>query len=533
MYKNKDFRFKLILPCKIEYYKPYVYTSINCLPYGMGIITAFLRKHGYYVEQEDLSVRFNHYNFAFFPFIFKNIDFDIIINRDEIHMFLKTGERRGKLSLFIDKILDSISIQGFDAIGFSIFSIFHFIFALAFSKRIKQITNTPIIFGGPFIRLYGQLYTHVFNYVDYMIVGDGGVPLLRLIEYMHNQIAISEVPNLIYRDNGKLIVNPRQHYPIEDIPMPDFDALSMKLYRNWSPKGSYISFPYQISRGCTNRCSFCANIAVNDKLEFKSYEKVLSELSQIKERYNNITFHFCDDAINNSYEYLEGLCDLFINNKLNINWSVYAKVGNLDKYILRKMKEAGCQWLLFGIESGSNRILKIMNKGCTSEEASQSLKDAHEAGIINILCLIAGYPHETKQDINKTIDFIRKNKKYISYAQAYEFRLEYGSAIYCNPERYGVDNLIPYLSRYRFAFDESEGLKWERKHKQQEESQKQIIKAIHKNIGFKVFISHLFTLFGLVIDKIKKLCHLIKILPFVFIIKGILSSYLDLAVFKK
>jgi len=511
MYKDTDFKLKLIFPCAFKTNNPYSHIFVNYLPYGMGILTAFLREYNYYVEQEDLSIRFNRDNVSSL-LMFKNLDLNIDRNKEQICEFLKSGEIRGKLSLFIDKILDSTSIEGFDLIGFSIFSYVHFMLALLLSRRLKQRINTPIVFGGPFISPCTQLYPEIFDFVDYMIVGDGRIPLLRLIDYLKNKIIISDVPGLTYRDNGKLITNPKQHYPIEDMPMPDFEGLPMELYKTRIPEvGDYIPLPYQISRGCSSKCSFCYNTVI-DKLEFKSYGKVLSELCQMKERYNSKMFFFCDDTINNSYEYLEGLCDLFIKNRLNINWNVYAKVGNLDKDILRKMREAGCWLLKFGIESGSNRILKMMNKGFTSEQANKTLRDSYEAGIRNLVLLIAGYPHERQEDLKQTLEFIRINKKYIYYINIYRFVLIYGTAIYFNPERYGVTNLIPTYLCYSFAFDESGGLKWKQKEKQQEYSKKQMIKAVHRNIQlynkYKLFVLYPFTLFRYIIAKIKT-CFLI------------------------
>lgn len=481
MNKNEDFKLKLIFPCRIETDNP------NYLPppYGMGVLAAFLRQHNYYVEQDDLSVRLNRDDSDKYSFINYKPDLNFDRYYKELPIYISTGKAKGELDLFVEKILDSICLNGYNLIGFSIFSFYHFFFALLLSKKIKERIDTPIVFGGPFISLCGHLYPEVFDFVDYMIVGDGRIPLLRLIDYLKKSIPISDVPNLIYRDNGKLIANPRQHYPIEDMPMPDFDGLPIDLYKN-SKFGNRIILPYQISRGCTSSCSFCPNRYLNSKLEFKTFEKVINELSQMKERYNCNSFYFCDDVINNSYEYLEELCDILIKNKLNINWAVYVKVGNLDRHILGKMIDAGCHKLKFGIESGSDRILKMMNKGFTSEQASKTLRDGYEAGMKNLVSLITGYPYETQEDLKQTLEFIRINKKYIHYIDIFRFILIYDSAIYFNPEKYGLVNLISTSSRYTFAFDELNGLKWKQKKKQQWHSNKQLIKVAYMNSKFKL-----------------------------------------------
>ncbi|MBU0548691.1 MAG: radical SAM protein [Candidatus Omnitrophica bacterium] len=310
------------------------------------------------------------------------------------------------------------------------------------------------------------------------------MPLLRLIDHLKGNDAISRIPNLVYRrEDNKIIENPREDYPIEDIPLPDFDGLPLEAYRIKQDTNNLV-LPYQISKGCLNRCSFCTFPAVSRKLAFKSNDKVVNDLAQMKKKYQSRIFFFCDELINNSYDRLEELCDLFIKNKLDILWSAHAKVGNLDKRILKKMREAGCFRLAFGIESGSNKILESMNKGFTAEQAGNTLKDAFEAGINVRISLINGYPHEKNDDVKKTLDFIRKNRKYISYAWVYKFSLNYGSAIYLHPERYGVKNLIAENRDFCFRFDETSGLKWKQRKRQQRYNHMRTLQAVYGNLAF-------------------------------------------------
>jgi radical SAM superfamily enzyme YgiQ (UPF0313 family) len=233
----------------------------------------------------------------------------------------------------------------------------------------------------------------------------------------------------------------------------------------------------------------------------------------MKEKCKGKMFYFCDDVINNSYEYLEGLCDLFIKNRLDISWVVFAKIGNLDKYILTKMKKAGCSCLFIGVESGSDRMLKIMNKGFNSEQAAITLKLISEVGLMGHILFIAGYPSETQEDINQTLGFIRENRKYIHSASVHKFVLYCRTHIHCNPKKYGIENLSLLSSPFRFIFDESNGLKWEQKQKQQIYSEIQIQKAIYSNIKFyrktRVFIHRSSRLFISYILKIKRFRMLI------------------------
>lgn len=528
---NKRPKIKLIFPCRIESYKPYQdYTNISGLPYGMGMLTSYLREQSIYVEQDDLAVRFNHQTTLLDTIRHSKLH----INKfaEDIGTFLKTDKLSHRLEKLLCKILYSTSIKGFDIIGFSIFTDKHFLFALLLSNKIKDFTNTPIVFGGPFITLYGQLYPEAFKFIDFMISGDGRIPFSQLARCLVQKTPLEHIPGIIYKHKGSLTIVPRVQYSIEEMPIPDFEGLPLDLYR----ARNFLRLPYQISRGCNGACSFCVTKNIDASCEYKSYHKVVAELQQLKEKYDSNLFYFCDNgAINNSYGYLEGLCRTFIDNKINIRWGAYARIEHLDREILEKMKLAGCQFLSFGVESGSDRILRLMNKGITTTQTEKVLRDSARVGIKNSIFLILGYPQEHKEDVESTVDFIRRNKKYLYGVQCTPLYVSYGSNLWRHPETYGItikssisngtpmasqpsvpervrsplcclssaglNNIVPLVfARYVFAFDEIGGLRWQEKRVQQERSRQQVVRAIRKYVIIRF---HIFMLFQKLIYFVK------------------------------
>ena len=489
MQVNKDFRIKLIVSPWFEDYEDFFSLPAPFLPYGIGVVTAYLRNNGCYVEQEDLAIKFNHYKYDCYSFAKHKLNLNIDKYKRYIHDYMYASsrdfhvEQELKLDLLIQKVLDSTVIDNFNLIGFSVSDLFQFIFTILLSKKIKERANIPIVLGGCFITLYGQLYSSVFKFIDYMIIGDGQVPLLKLIAHLEGRSSISDIPNLVFNYKGKIMGNPFEFFSIEDMPVPDFDGLPVGLYKT-SGFGKDISLPYQITRGCTSRCSFCPHVNKYRKLDFKSYGKVLSELKEMKKRYNSNQFILSDLAINNSYEYLNGLLDLIIKNRLNIIWNSYLKIDkHIDKRLLDKMKKAGCALLYLGIESGSDRMLKMMNKGFTSEMASKALRDISEFKIKTLVHLLVGYPYETQQDINQTAEFIRKNKKYIYSAWVAKFLLLYGSIIYNNADSYKITNLISFpLRRHIFYFDELNGSTRNQIRKRSADNYRVVSRSVYKYI---------------------------------------------------
>lgn len=134
-----------------------------------------------------------------------------------------------------------------------------------------------------------------------------------------------------------------------------------------------------------------------------------------------------------------------------------------------------------------------MNKGVTNAQTQIVLRDAAGLGIRNFIFLISGYPHEQEEDVKNTVDFIRRNKKYLWFAGIYILHVTYGSNLWKHPERYGITNLVPLIfGDGTFAFDEIGGLRWQEKRIQQVRSRQQIKKAIRKYLVFRLVFVVLF-----------------------------------------
>jgi len=475
----QDVKVKLIHIPQYHYKVP-----VKLLPYGVGVLSAFLKDHHYNVVSEDIGIKIDQHNEKSW---FAPIDLSIVRREKEILDYASGRTKSKRIEKFADQVGGVTDLKNYDLIGISIQAYPQFIFALVLSRKIKFISNAKVVLGGSFITLNGKNFSQQFRDIDYMVIGDGQVPLLKLIEHLEGKIPIASVPSLLYRENGTIKENPREFFPIDDICVPDFSDLAFDSYL--SIFGDKVPLSYQTSRGCRNSCSFCKREGLNPSIEFKSYDKTVSELRTMKERYHSNMFWLYDDCINASYEYLDKLCDRLIQEDLDINLAGSSvRADNLDRTILRKMRKAGCSSLCFGIESGSDRILKSMGKGFNTEQASRVLKDSYEAGINNIIDIMVGYPQEKEEDIIETEKFIRKNAGYIHTIYLFILRVEQGSHLYDNPERFGIRNLRPIfdtsreLDFYHFAFDEIGGLKWEEKTKQAKHFKKRILKANFKYI---------------------------------------------------
>ena len=480
----RDFKIKLIsLP--LLYFQE-AYTQFF-LPYSLGILTAFLKENNYQVILDDLSIKIEDNNKKFRFSSNSRINLNILRQERDIIDYSYNHSHNKKVGRFAEQITQIVSCASYDLIGISVVTYSNFLFALLLSREIKSINKTKIVLGGPFITIYGKELFEEFPVVDYMISGDGQIPLLKLIEHLEGQLSIEEIPSLFYRENGTIKANPRKSFPIENLSIPDFSDLNLNLYRSMGDND--LVLPYLVTRGCRRNCNFCKHKAVNSFFESKSYYKVVRELKTLKERYRTNSFWFRDDNINSSYEYLDRLCDIFIEERLDISWRAIAIADNLNGRILHKMKKAGWKSLSFDIISGSDRVLKSMNKGFGVERSSSVLMDSYREGIKNIIYFTVGYPHEQEKDITQTTEFIKINSKYIDFiAAVVPFVALYNTPLYDNPELFGIKNLRPVSDNFpkfvfkHFAFDEIDGPKWEEKIRLQERFRKKILEADFKYV---------------------------------------------------
>ncbi|MDD4939472.1 MAG: radical SAM protein [Candidatus Omnitrophica bacterium] len=477
----REFKVQLISPPFL--YSDLLYNNIP-LPYGLGVLAGFLKKNKYNVTLGNFSEKIEEFNRKLPLFSNSKINVNILRRDGEIIDYISGKSKNRDIDDFIGRIIQISDDCGkFDLIGIPVMSYHNFLFAALLAKKLKSVTGAKTVVGGPFISIHGEEFFSRFPFVDYMVVGDGQVPLTRLIEHLTGGIPIQEVPNLIYRQSGRVGANPKKLFSIEDIDIPDFSGLRLDFYKSRLQDAGSLNLPYQISRGCIYNCNFCKRRTLHSSVEFKSHDKVISEIALMKERYGNNCFHFCDDTINCSYDYLEKLCDTFIEKGINIFWKASARVDNLDRKILKKMKKAGCASLWFGIESGSDRMLSRMGKDFNAELASSVLRYSYEAGIRAGIHIIAGFPHEEEKDVIDTTEFIRKNSKYIdNILSVTSLRLEYATNLYNDPQKFGIENLRPVYDIHRrcFAFDEINGLRWRDKLKQQLHSRKKVMEANFK-----------------------------------------------------
>lgn len=296
------------------------------------------------------------------------------------------------------------------------------------------------VIGGPHLSSVPERTLSRFANFDYGVIGEGEETVIELIEAVKKKEDISYVRGLIYRNNGMLGKTDKRDNiaELDDLPMPAWDLLPnyphpykpLEVAMSNRLQGSIIT-----SRGCYYDCSYCPKSVFGRGVRAHKISRVMEMIREQYHKYRVRDLEIYDDVLILTRERIKELCHLLIAERLDLVWSCNSTISAVDKDTLKLMKDAGCWKIAFGIESGDQGILKLMNKHLSLDNAKEVLLHSKKAGIVNRGYFIIGFPTETKESIRKTINFAKKAS--LDMVQFNSFTPLPGAAIYENISQYG------------------------------------------------------------------------------------------------
>ncbi|MBU1201532.1 MAG: B12-binding domain-containing radical SAM protein [Nanoarchaeota archaeon] len=400
--------------------------DISQPPVGAAYLCGFLKSKHFRVKCLDFNIEL--YQLLKDKELWDLNNPDLFIDKQKFNDFSKG------LDSFIDRCVQNILFFNPGVVGFSLYmSTLNFSSLLA--ERIKQLNSKILIVGGgPECKRLGEDYLKESPF-DIFILGEAEHSLANLMNCVKKKLSLRRVPGVLIKENGDVFFSGKEQ-KIEDVsslPFPDYSNFDIEKY-------TQCILPISMSRGCINSCTFCADTYIWGAYRFRKAESVFFEMKRMLKNYKHNKFVFVDSTFNGNIGEVEKLCDLIITAKMNITWS--AKViprKEMTFDLLKKMRLAGCDYLAYGVESGSQRVLDNMKKRVDLEDVKRVIKDTYLAGINACCFLIVGYPTETENDFKKTLNFIKENHKYVhSFNQVTGCHIESNSFLGKNMAKYDV-----------------------------------------------------------------------------------------------
>ena len=277
------------------------------------------------------------------------------------------------------------------------------------AKLIRNLSvHTPIVWGGIHPSILPE-QTISDKLVDMVVVGEGEKTLLDLVRALENKRSLNEVKGIYYKSNGSIFATMPQDLLDLDktLPMP-YHLINVKNYLNFLSLNNSVLLHFS-SRGCPHSCKYCYNQSFNQrKWRYKSPEKFIEELKTIK-RFGVSSVSLADDDFFADKNRVEKICDILNKESLSLNLKVSCRIDYVLKFsddYLKMLKDLGVSTFYIGIESGSERILSMLNKGITVEDILLANRKLKNAKISSYYSFMAGLPTETLEDINKTLSLM-------------------------------------------------------------------------------------------------------------------------------
>lgn len=282
-------------------------------------------------------------------------------------------------------------------------------------KAAKQMGYT-IIVGGPDSAGYPQQYLD--HGADFVVIGEGEATLAELLPQLsannYSEKDLKRIHGLVFRaPDGKVIETPMRDYlHIDSLPWPDRESIDIQQYLEaWDSHHGETSLNMINSRGCRFQCRFCSHSVFGNIERRRAPEKSADEVEWIVKQYNPDQLWFSDDVFTMDHDWLFKFSDELKRRNVKISFEAISRADRMqDDQIVKELADMGCRRIWIGSESGSDRILRAMRRGVTSDQIIRAVKLSKQYGIETGIFLMWGYEGETLEDIELTIEHVIKSQ---------------------------------------------------------------------------------------------------------------------------
>lgn len=336
-----------------------------------------------------------------------------------------------------ESVIDSLPLDNTCLIGISVTDLSQLVPALTLGRMLKERTDIKISFGGNYIY---KIITEIKQnpeffslFCDYITVGDGEIAQVQLSEFAVGKRKPEEVSSLVYAVNGRVIENPTAPLlKLDTLAYPDFEDIDFSDYFSPEPV-----MPVQLGKGCYwGKCAFCDFYTGQQKFDIKGVQHAADEVEYLYNRYGHNHFVFVDEAV--PPKFYDKFIDELIKRDIHIHFYSFARFDNgFTKEVLKKLHDNGAEYFSWGYEAESPRLLTLMNKGIDPEVRKRIIDDCVDIGMWTQCTFLLGYPTETAEELQSTIDII-ENRHRINSCTPSNFALKKNAILKNETESVGI-----------------------------------------------------------------------------------------------
>lgn len=290
----------------------------------------------------------------------------------------------------------------------------------------SNLNQTKIILGGPEIKYNANDFLN-FG-ADYLVIGEGEETSFELIKAL-NENRFDDIKNingLGFSENNKIIFTEERSKlkEIDSLPFPNRDKVNLKLYLDaWKERHGENAISVSTMRGCPYTCKWCSRAVYGLSYRRRSPKNVCDELELIEKDYSPDTLWFVDDVFTISHKWLSEFKNVLSERKLKIKYECITRADRLNENVIKDLKASGCFRVWIGAESGSQKVIDLMDRRVDVNQVREMIKLAQKYSIQAGTFIMLGYPGETEEDIEETIKHLKEsNPEYFTITVAYPIK---------------------------------------------------------------------------------------------------------------
>jgi len=318
----------------------------------------------------------------------------------------------------------------------------------------EHLTETTIILGGPEVRYSAENFLRYG--ADYIVIGEGEETMTELVNSLilvpadidddspgqADSTSRKSIAGIAFLDNDNFVQNPERQKikDLNDLSIPNRKKINLRQYLDaWKTFHGKNALSVSTMRGCPYTCKWCSRAVYGLSYRRRNPDKVVEELVQIKKEYNPDSLWFVDDVFTISHKWLTSFRDELRKHNLLIPYECITRADRLNEEVILMLKETGCFRVWIGAESGSQKVIDLMDRRVDVNQVREMIQLTRKHGIEAGTFIMLGYPGETEEDIEETIRHLKKsNPDYFTITVAYPIK---GTELYQEIEAVQTTNL--------------------------------------------------------------------------------------------
>jgi radical SAM superfamily enzyme YgiQ (UPF0313 family) len=286
--------------------------------------------------------------------------------------------------------------------------------AVRIAEELKTLDpKLKIAFGGHNASCVDELTLSRFPFIDAIVRGEGEITFPQLVRAFEGQVPLASIDGITFRMLDQIVRNPDRELieNLDSLPASDYTFVApLHEYRDVCGIGRSIAI-LEVGRGCPHRCVYCSqSIMWKRRARTFSTDRIIGEMKNLAENFGAECFLLAFDQFTAKRSFAEHFCLGLIDAGLNhLPWYCISRLDTVDKDLLNLMRKAGCETMCYGIDSGSKRTLAFIRKDIDREVLFDRVSETTEAGIVPTLSFVIGFPEESRQDLEATLELALKS----------------------------------------------------------------------------------------------------------------------------